>query len=842
MKRIWMFALFVVCGTVFANPINPNASPQVWQDVEEDRPLQYRTNTIDESILKRRKLSLDENSLKALLLGNTRLDDAQDLAYKGRVKKSPIEISLPLPDGSFISVSAKATSVLSDDVAARHPEIKTWHVVGVDNPAISGRIDFTSKGFHGLLVLEDGDTIFIDPDEDESNSLYYSLSKQQNASHFKTEFNCGTHDDHSSSLNYSQKKTLKKGFSQSPVDSLVTYRLAIAGTAEYTASQGGTKASAFASIVTTINRVNQVYQQDLGINLQLVSGEDIVYTNAKEDPYSSESAGLLLQENINNLSTNFGAENFDIGHLFTQGSQGGLSLIGVACSDRVDSQTGLTIATKAGGITGIPSPQGAVFSLYYIAHEIGHQLGATHTFNSAQQSCGSGRMQVTAVEPGSGSSIMAYSGFCGSDNLQSNSDSMFHWASISQINQHTRSKSCGNVSSVSGLPIANAGEDIIIPVSTPFLLKGSVSSGSYTWDQMDTGSASSVNVDVGNNAIVRTLLPSGNPDRYIPRLSDLFTNRNSSGEILPNTERSLNFAFVVRGGGVSSDSKTVTVVDTGSLFKVLSQASSETLFIGKPVDITWQVADTDTAPINCSAVDIKLLRVDGSENILLENTANDGSETLTIPASIPEMTNARMMVACSTQSFFQVSTGAITVKEKPKDVTPPLITLQGASLTQVVLGKEYVELGAKVHDNIDANLTVEISGEVDTQKIGQYKIVYSATDASGNSSKKNRVVKVITKPKVIVTTPISPPIKKPIKISATVDTEEPPKVTKAETVDTKNLATNKIEKTTSEEIPQKDVTEQATIKQLSGSGSIGFILLPLLGLIGLRRRYLKHPN
>jgi hypothetical protein len=277
-------------------------------------------------------------------------------------------------------------------------------------------------------------------------------------------------------------------------------------------------------------------------------------------------------------------------------------------------------------------------------------------------------------------------------------------------------------------------------------------------------------------------------------LSDLFTNRNSSGEILPSTERSLNFAFVVRGGGVSSDSKTVSVVDTGSLFKVLSQASSATLLIEKPVDIAWQVADTNIAPINCSAVDIKLLRVDGSENILLENTENDGSETLTIPASLPEMTNARIMIACSTQSFFQISTGAITVKKKPKDVTPPIITLQGASLTQVVLGKKYVELGAKVHDNIDANLPVEISGEVNTQKIGQYKIVYSATDTSGNNSIKNRVVKVIKKQKVIVPTPITTPIKKPLKISATVDAEENPKVTKAEPADTKNVTINKIEK------------------------------------------------
>ncbi len=541
------------------------------------------------------------------------------------------------------------------------------------------------------------------------------------------------HDSHSylpeinnhtnSQLGKNTNKLLAKLSPQVYVQGIKTYRLAIAGTAEYTASQGGTKARAFASMVTTINRVNQVYQTDLGIQLELVGGEEIIYTDPTTDPYTDNSAGSLLSENINNLSENFGVEKFDIGHVFSSSALGGFSLVGVACMESTNGTTGQVRGIKAAGVTGVSGSQS---DIYYVAHEIGHQLGATHSFNSTQGYCASGRVHETAVEPGSGSSIMSYSGFCGSDDIQSNNDVMFHGASISQISDYTRAQEggqCGtNHSSTGSPPSVSAGEDITIPASTPYILDGTGSGASYTWDQMDAGSASQVSIDSGDNAIVRTLLPSGSPDRYIPRLTDLFSNRTTLGEMLPQTDRTLNFALIARGAGIGSDSKVVTVVDTGAIFNVLSQSTSQNLSKGKPLEVLWEVAGTDVTPIACSEVDIRLLRADGVENILLDKTSNDGSEIFDIPLTTPDMSGARIMVACSNKSFFQISKGSISIQKPIVDSVPPVIRIIGANPLTLIKGANYIEKGASVFDNIDKNLLAIVIGEVDATKVGQYKV------------------------------------------------------------------------------------------------------------------------
>jgi hypothetical protein len=316
-----------------------------------------------------------------------------------------------------------------------------------------------------------------------------------------------------------------------------------------------------------------------------------------------------------------------------------------------------------------------------VSHEIGHQLGANHTYNSTKDSCSGGRTQETAVETGSGSTIMAYSGICGTDNIQNDADAMFHWKSIDQISDYTRvvdsngftnGSNCGiRTSTGNQKPEANAGADSTIPFNTPFLLDGSATGGStYAWDQIDTGTVSAVDVDMGDNAIIRSLLPSANPDRYIPRLLDLFTGLSTTGEILPQTVRDVNFAFVVRdgNGGVDTDFKKISTVNTGTTFSVLSHSTAETLLTGQSINIMWEVASTDVSPINCAKVDIQLLRSDGVKNDLYINTDNDGSETIVVPGITPEMTNARIMIACTNQPFFQISAGDITI-QKGADTT-----------------------------------------------------------------------------------------------------------------------------------------------------------------------------
>ncbi|MEE9304344.1 MAG: immunoglobulin-like domain-containing protein [Thiotrichaceae bacterium] len=773
MKKVIVLIGLVVCTNTFS----AYAQDGIWQDVKETSHQQTKerhAHSKGEKILKRRSLNLDETTLKQYLYTQKSARSTSSL----NSESSQLELDLPLPNGSLVRVHTIESPILSAELAAIHPEIKTWRVVGVDDPAISGRIDFTTKGFHGMLVLADGETIFIDPDREDSN-VYHSLSKRDNPSHFNQDYHCEVHGQHSllSEPDLSRtraKQSLTKDLSgkklaQLPADNLITYRLALAGTAEYTAAVGGSTSNAYASMVTTVNRVNQIYQRDLGVKLQLVTGQQTVYTNAATDPYTDSSSTALVNENMASLHDVVGASNYDIGHVFARGSQGGLAYLGVACLNgaNISSGSGVVFTTgiKAGGATGLSTPQGEIFNIQLVAHELGHQLGASHTFNGVLGGCGgNNREGDSAVEPGGGSTIMSYTGLCGSDSFQSNADAMFHWKSIEQISEYTRvdisGSSCGaRASTGNQKPVADAGTNHVIPINTPFLLEGTATGGtSYTWDQMDAGTASNVDVDMGDNAIIRTLLPSSNKDRYIPRLSNLFAGTSTKGEKLPVTVRNINFAFVVRdsSGGIASDSKLISTEDTGVAFRVLSQSTSQTYSRGQAVDIAWQVADTDNAPISCSSVDVKLLRSNGTENILQATTANDGVETVIIPISTPLMSGARIMVACVNQPFFQISSGNITIQDGVADTIAPVISVTGSSAISIAQGTSYTDAGATAVDNIDGIVSVSTSGTVNTAVANTYTITYSATDSSSNTATATRAVTVTpavdTVPPVIILT------------------------------------------------------------------------------------------
>lgn len=654
---------------------NANATETLWQDIQA-----RSTDTSSESHLQHyRLLRLDEAQLQ------TQLAQVPLATSTTQARAALPTLSLPLPDGGFANVTATPSEVLAPDIAAEHPDINTWKVFGTDGKVISGVLDVTPQGFHAMLDMANGDTLFIDPQTSGASREYLSFRKSANWEAFsRGDWSCASHE-HSAALGASPvlpAGTAARSVAAKAGETLHTYRIAMAATGEYTAFYGS-QSAAYSSIVTTINRINQIYERDLSVHLTLVSGTNVVYTNGKTDPYSNNSPSLMLTENTATLNAVIGSANYDIGHVLATNG-GGLASVATVCG-----------AYKAEGATGLSTPQGDSFIIDYVAHEIGHQLGATHTFNSELASCsGSNREVTTAYEPGSGSTIMAYTGLCKTDNLQTDSDSMMHSASIQQITDYLyngNGASCAVSTSLgNSSPTANAGANYTIPAGTPFTLTGSGQDVngdtlSYSWEQIDTGTASNVNVDMGNNALIRAHLPTATPTRTVPQLTDLMGRIQSAGEVLPVNNRLLDFRLLVRDGrgGIGTDDMQITVQNTGSAF-VVNTPNSTALVAGSPQNVTWTVAGTNQLPINCSAVDIASTSDSGNTfTTLLSNTPNDGNATVTLPTNIGNTTYLR--VKCSNNIFFALSATS-PAQARTSDGSSPLSNTSSNGLNSTSSG------------------------------------------------------------------------------------------------------------------------------------------------------------
>ena len=624
------------------------ASEFLWTDLSQNPQLRASSTSAYIDLDSQRLLKLDLPQLAKIL--------TVDSSSKDEVKF----LSLPLPNGQQMRFKVEPSRVMAPALAARYPSIKTWRISNPDNPAISGRIDLTPNGFHGLINTNDGQRIFIDPDSDAGLNHY--VSRNHHKPEGGTDFQCKLHGE-SPVLPKQSPLQIANRLLNRPADSLRTYRIAIATTGEYAQLFGGGKTAALAAVVTTVNRLNQIFERDLSLHLELVESNDsIIYTSPSTDPYSNEDASAMVEENIVNINAAIGNENYDIGHVFGTGNTGGLAFLNSVCG-----------TYKAGGVTGSNTPSGESFNIDYVAHEIGHQLGASHTFNGHQLNCSAGnRAGNTAVEPGSGSSIMGYAGICGTDNLQTNSDAFYHSVSINQIKTYTQSStgaSCGTlIAQENNDPTVSAGADYTIPAETPFKLTGTTSDAdadptSHSWEQIDTGSQGGLYSDLGDNPIFRTWPPVSDTSRFFPRLIDTLNQTETIGELLPTTNRQMNFTLLTRDnkGGVNQDNMSVNVINTGAAFALLSQTTAMTLSANQSISVQWDVASTSQSPIFCSNVDIGLIDISGITTSLVSNTPNDGSHDLIVPADIVRIEDAHIHVSCSNNIFFAVSEGKINV-------------------------------------------------------------------------------------------------------------------------------------------------------------------------------------
>lgn len=628
-------------------------STELWTSVDESKAKQ------SEQISRKIELKIEKFFQLNIEGLKTALQNVGDRENPGNTI-----ISFPNSNGKLNKFRVFEASIMEEELQAQFPNMRSYAGQGIDNPTEIIRFSITSKGLHAMFLGTSEGTQFIDPYSTSGN--IYTVYAKRNLGERNFDFECGVIDD----------PLLDRAANNNPMarnaddGMLRNYRLAIACTGEYATFHGGTEAGAMAAIVVTITRVNAVFERDLSITMTLVANNtSIVFTDAATDPFNNDNTNILINQSQSVINSTIMSANYDVGHTFSTGA-GGLAGLGVTCNNN----------NKASGVTGTPNPVGDAYDIDFVAHELGHQFGGPHTFNGTVANCAGGnRSSSNAYEPGSGSTIMAYAGICGSDNIQIGSDAYFHQNSITRIWNHvTSTGSCPVDRTATGNsePSANAGANYTIPQGTPYKLDGSGSTDAdgmatltYTWEQYDLGPAGLPTETTASGPLVRSFEGTGDPIRYVPRLPDVLANGGTSTtwEKLAMVDRNINFRLTVRdndasGGQTDFDQMTATATTSAGPFTLTSQNTNNISWdIGSTQTVTWDVAGTTGNGVNEANVNI-LLSTDGGDNfntVLASNTPNDGSHNITVPNVASS--NCRIMVEAANGIFFNVNTNSFAI-------------------------------------------------------------------------------------------------------------------------------------------------------------------------------------
>lgn len=575
--------------------------------------------------------------------------------------KNGVVIEMPNELGTLERFTIFENSILSPELAANYPEIKSYIGIGIDNPSATVYFSISPLGLQSMQLNAGKSAVFIEPLTEDL--ITYTVYKKADKAKQFSPFECAVVDQVN---NQTDATALRPNADDS---TLRTFRLAVSTTGEYTAYFGGTKALALAAINTTMTRVNGVFEKDFAVRMVLIANtDDVIYTNASTDPYTTNYNSQLQTT----LTSVIGEDNYDVGHLFVRaGNNGNAGCIGCVCVNN----------SKGSGFTSATVPTGDTFDIDYVAHEIGHQFGGNHTFSHNNEGTGAN------MEPGSGSTIMGYAGITNQD-VQPNSDAYFHAISIQQITNNVKNKTCQiNTPTGNAVPTVNAGLDYIIPRSTPFVLSGSATDAdgdvlTYNWEQFDnaaptaTGANSVASANRTSGPTFRSYNSTTLPIRYFPRMESILTgstetigtgnDTNIRVEALPNVSRTMNFRLTVRdnkpnGSANNSDDMVVTVNGSVGPFEVLSPNTNVSWLAGSNQTVTWDVGGTTANGINTPFVDIYLSTNGGTSfpTLLASKVPNDGAESVTMPNLTG--TQNRIMVRGHNHIFLDVSNTNFTI-------------------------------------------------------------------------------------------------------------------------------------------------------------------------------------
>ena len=552
-------------------------------------------------------------------------------------------ILFSLPNGVSTHLILENSGVLPFDLQTKFPTIKAYKARNIFFP----KTDFRIQNFNGqweiYMIKGDSITKFLKNKE--------GIWDKEIQDEFNEELNCFTNPK-------TKEKELSKSSYSLPDDSLRIYRLALSTTGEFSDFHGGNMPKVFSVLVGMVNLINAVFERDLGIRFTLVNqSDDLIFQYANADPFTQGNESSQNQQLLDRL---IGNDYYDIGHVVGGLKSVSIGKIGSICQK---GEKGMGVSTSL-------IPEGISFIFDYFSHELAHQLGGNHTFNSII--CNNQRNPQTAWEPGSGISILGYPGLCASDNLASHVLPHFHSGSTEEIINLLLSKEYKNCGEK--LPFKRNHKGVVdlidynLPRNTPFLLNPNMDNFGewFSWESMDLGNALPINDIKGSSPNISMTALKNKAIRYFPALDSLVKSTFEPGVILADYGRNINLRLTRRDS---------LKIDWHSFsLRVNSNAGPLTVILPKedlinegdlPVLVEWNPANTFLPPVDADKVDIFLVDIFNPDSIiyLQRNIPNLGRISIYLPLHLPSSTY-KIGVKGANKLFFNISQGKIKFQKK----------------------------------------------------------------------------------------------------------------------------------------------------------------------------------
>ncbi len=634
--------------------------------------------------------------------------------------ETSFKLSLPVA-GKNIEFLAEPNDVLDLESKLQKPHILTYDIVSSEGN-ITGAVTLSSVGFYATLLTRDGLVCIFPEKQSSGNTHIVEYGIQPDLP--KMDLFCG----HDHSIDDMIRKP--SPFNQNGLRSQITmgqrryqFNVAIVVTGEFYQANGGTDNAVRSVVTQSINSVNAIFNSMMSFRLVTRTGLIYLgYTNPLTDIFNPALDRVPQASNAVNM--HFSSNSYDIGHvLHTHQSGDGWATGGVALLRSVCNNNSFGGGTaKAGGWSGSFSNAGAGW-ISLLAHELGHQFGANHTFNGLGSSCTDAISGTTAYEIGSGTTIMSYNGLCNADqNIPGSgaADNYFHIGSMEEMHNYiinTVGNSCGGPTDSSNPPPSVDANpcgvpNYRMPRNTPFYVNalGEWSDDdvhTYCWEQIDedgqgTSTQGLVGTQAASNArapLFRSYPPTMESFRYFPRLVSLRTGSIDPFDILPSVTRQINLNVALRdnrnlstqGGNVANDEININVENSGPLV-VTAPTPGTVIQAGAMATFSWNTNGSDAL---CSNVRIKLSSDGGFSfpHIIAENI-NYASRTasVTIPENFIASGEVRVMIECmdfECFKFFNVTTANITINSNCR---PSSTTLCSVAPVEADMGDDALNL------------------------------------------------------------------------------------------------------------------------------------------------------